>query len=402
VRTIADPTRTAKPRSRASAIAWSIAGLYIVLVLLGFRFGSEAAEITLVDVWIFFAMLWFVVIGALIVGRHARHPIGWMFCLTALSFGAASFAQSYAIVALTAQHRALPAGELMAWLGFWISMPGTAVIALFLPLLFPDGRLPSRRWRPVAWSAVALALIAVLDTMFQPASYPGFALVRNPLGVYGWDGLFHFLDVATDIVFLLLIVLTPVALFERMRRAGVEERLQIRWFVFAGCIVILGFLSDSLHGLVPGMEEAGIVLTVVAVTALPVAVGIAILRYRLYEIDVIINRTLVYGLLTAVLAGLYTGALALFQRTFVAVTGQGSDLAIVMTLFVLATVFTPIKTSLQSAVDGRLRPVKAPLDARPDSSLTGVDDLMKLAELHSHGVLTDEEFSAKKRQILGI
>jgi hypothetical protein len=286
----------------------------------------------------------------------------------------------------------------MAWLGFWISMPGTAVIALFLPLLFPDGRLPSRRWRPVAWAAGVLAVIAVLDTMFKPASYPGFALVRNPLGIYEWDGLFQFLDVSTDIVFFLLIALTAAALFERMRRAGPEERLQIRWFVFAGCIVILGFLLTRCTTSFPASRRQSLVLTVAAVTALPAAVGIAILRYRLYEIDLIINRTLVYGLLTAVLAGLYTGALALFQRLFVAITGQGSDLAIVMTLFVLATVFTPIKTSLQSAVDARLRTAPAP----PGSSSTGLDDLMKLAELHRHGVLTDEEFSAKKRQILGI
>ena len=396
---IAAATRTTKPRSRASVIAWSLAGLYVVLVLLAFRFGSEAASITLVDVWVFFAMLWFVVIGALIVGRHERHPIGWMFCVTALSFAAAAFAQSYAIVALTAQHRGLPAGELMAWLGFWISMPGTAVIALFLPLLFPDGRLPSRRWRPVAWAAGVLAVIAVLDTMFKPASYPGFALVRNPLGIYGWDGTFDFLDVGTDLVFILLIVLTPVALLERVRRAGPEERLQVRWFVFAGCIVVLGFISDTLHGIVPGMEDVSVILTVAAVTALPVAVGIAILRYRLYEIDVIINRTLVYGLLTAVLAGLYAATLSIFERVFVAVTGEESDVAVIMTLFVLTTVFTPIKNSLQTTVDGRLKPERAPTG--PASS-TGLDDLMKLAELHRHGVLTDAEFSAKKKQILGI
>ncbi|HEV8655131.1 MAG TPA: SHOCT domain-containing protein [Candidatus Limnocylindria bacterium] len=397
---VAAAPRTTRPRSRASAIAWSGVGLYVVLVLLGFRFGSEVADITLVDVWIFFAMLWFVVIGALIVGRRGRHPIGWMFCATGLSFGAAAFAQSYAIVALTAQHRALPAGELMAWLGFWISMPGTAVIALFLPLLFPDGRLPSRRWRPVAWAAGALAVVAVLGTMFKPASYPGFALVRNPLGIDSWDALFDVFDIATDLVFILLIVLTAAALFERLRRAGPEERLQIRWFVFAGCIVILGFLADTLHGLVPGMEAASLILTVAAVTALPLAVGIAILRYRLYDIDVIINRTLVYGLLTAVLAGLYAATLSVFERLFVAITGQESDVAVVMSLFVLTTVFTPVKNSLQTTVDSRLKPEKPPSQAA--SSSTGLDDLMKLAELHRHGVLTDEEFSAKKRQILGI
>ena len=391
-------TRTNKPRSRASAIAWSLAGLYVVLVILGFRFWSEAGSIEFADVWLFFAMLWFAVIGALIIGRHERHPIGWMFCLTALSFAAALFAQAYAIVAITAEHRGLPAGQLMAWLGFWINMPGTAVIALFLPLLFPNGRLPSRRWRPVAWAAGALAVVAVLASMFKPGSYAGFALVRNPLGIYGWDDLFGFIDIATDIVFALLIVLASLALFERLRRAGPEERLQIRWFVFAGCIVVVAFLSDLLHGIVPDLQGVSLVLSLAAVTALPVAVGIAILRYRLYEIDVIINRTLVYGLLTAALAGLYTAALAFFQRLFVAVTGQGSDLAIVMTLFVLATVFTPIKTSLQTAVDARIKTTPT----SGGSSSTGVDDLVKLAELHRHGVLTDEEFSAKKRQILGI
>ena len=391
-------TTASRPRSRASAIAWSLAGLYVVFVILGFRYAAEAMSITAVDAWTFFAMLWFVVIGALIVSRHPRHPIGWMFSVTGLSFAAALFAQAYAIVAISADSRGLPGGQVAAWLGLWINMPGTAVIALFLPLLFPDGHLPSRRWRPVAWIAGALAVVAVLGSMFKPGSYPGFPLIRNPLGIDAWDDLFDVVDSATDIVFVLLIVLTAVALFERMRRAGPDERLQIRWFVFAGSIVIVGFLADSVSGLVPGVESVTGILAVAAVTALPVAVGIAILRYRLYEIDVIINRTLVYGLLTAVLAGLYTAALALFQRLFVAVTGQSSDLAIVMTLFVLATVFTPIKTSLQTAVDGRLKRSGPPQTA----SASGLDDLLKLAELHSHGILTDDEFSAKKRQILGI
>lgn len=398
---VATAPSTRGSRSRASAIAWSLAGLYVVLVVLGFRFQSEVLPIELADVWVFFAMLWFVVIGALIVGRHATHPIGWMFSVTALSFAAALFAQSYAIVATYADWRGLPAGQLAGWLGFWINMPGTAVIALFLPLLFPDGRLPSRRWRPVAWAAGALAVAAVLASMFKPASYGGFALVRNPLAIYGWDGLFELVDRATDVVFVLLIALTALALLERMRRAGPVERLQIRWFVFAGCLVIVGFLFDFLHGVVTGLETVTLLLTIAAVTALPVAVGIAILRYRLYEIDVIINRTLVYGLLTAVLAGLYAATLSIFERLFVAITGQESDVAVIMSLFVLTTVFTPIKTSLQAAVDGRLKPVTPPPSIDPSSS-TGLDDLVRLAELHRHGVLTDEEFSAKKRQILGI
>lgn len=388
-------------------MAWSLVGLYVVLVILGFRFESQAMPIHFVDAWVFFAMLWFVAIGALIVSRRSRHPIGWMFIATGLSFAATLFAQTYAIAALRVHPNALPGGEAMAWLGFWLEVPGIAVIALFLPLLFPDGRLPSRRWRPVAWLAGALVIVHVLASMLAPSSYPvpvdaypGFPTVRNPLGIEAWAGVFAFIDKLTDVVFFLLIALTAAALFERMRRADAEERLQIRWFVFAGSIVILGFVVDLLHGVLPGLEGVSLALTVVALTALPVAVGIAILRYRLYDIDVIINKTLVYGLLTAVLAGLYTANLAIFERLFVAITGEQSDLAIVMTLFVLTTVFTPIKTSLQSAVDSRLKPVQPPsADGR---SQTGLDDLVKLADLHRHGVLTDEEFSAKKRQILGI
>src|SRR5258705_7842376 len=116
-------------------------------------------------------MLWFIVIGALIVGKDPRHPIGWMFCATALSFAAAAFAQSYAIVALTAQHRGLPAGELMAWLGFWISMPGTAVLAPFLPLVLPSGHFPSRPRGPLAWAAAVLARILVPGTNFKHTFY---------------------------------------------------------------------------------------------------------------------------------------------------------------------------------------------------------------------------------------
>jgi hypothetical protein len=127
-------------------------------------------------------------------------------------------------------------------------------------------------------------------------------------------------------------------------------------------------------------------------------VGIAILRYRLYDIDLIISRTLVYVLLTAILAGVSTAAVAFFQRMFVAVSGENSDLAIVMTLFVLATVFTPIKNTLQGAVDRRIRPASLPAPAHSAS----IDDLLMLSELHDRGVLTDEEFAAKKKQVLGI
>ena len=317
----------------------------------------------------------------------------------ALSFAAALFAQAYAIAAFVSPGT-LPVGDMMGWLGFWINMPGTAVIALFLPLLFPDGRLPSPRWRPVAWLAAALAIVAILSTMFAPGSYSNYPAIRNVFGIEAWAPLFELLDQATTAVFFALIGITAVALFSRLRHADPEERLQIRWFVYAGAIVAVGFLVDLAAGIFPDLKVLANILAVVAVTALPTAVGIAILRYRLYDIDVIVNRTLVYVALTGILAGVYAAIVASFQRIFVALTGESSELAIVLTLFVLTTVFTPVKHQLQTAVDRYVQPVAragAPAGARG-----AVNDLQALADLHARGILTDDEFAAKKKQVLGI
>jgi len=322
--------RASTSGSRARWLAWSSVALYVafagVSLALEFRFVGRVSPI---DIWSVAALFACGVVGALIVTTHRTHPIGWMFCGAAVSFGFSFFAREYAIQALVVAPGTLPFGEAMAWFGFWADMPGIAVVALFLPLLFPDGHLPSPRWKPAAYFAGVNVVLAVILTMLAPATYA---------------------------------------------EAGYPS-------IFAPSLIGPAELFATL-----------------AVTALPVAVGVAILRYRLYDIDLIINRTLVYVLLTAILAGVYTAVVALFQRTFVAISGQGSDLAIVMTLFVLATVFTPIKNTLQERVDRRIKPRSAPAITHTAS----IDDLLMLSELHDRGVLTDDEFAAKKKQVLGI
>jgi hypothetical protein len=385
-------------RSLRSSFAWSIVGLYVVIVAVALRLQGAATTIGYADVWVYFALLWAAVIGALIIARLPRHPVGWLFIAVAMSFALSGFAQSYALHAIVFDPGSLPAGELAAWISFWISMPGIAGIALFLPLLFPDGHLPSQRWRPIAWLSATLLVIAVVVTMFAPDHYPEYPNIRNPLGVDAWADAFAIWNVASEALLLALIVLSSLALFDRLRRASTEERLQIRWFAFAVAIVLIAFIVDEGSRIAPALSPFSQLLALIAITAVPTAAGIAILRYRLYEIDVIINRTVVYVTLTAILAGLYTAAVALFQRTIVAITGESSDLAVVMTLFVLATVFTPIKNTLQSSADKYIRPVAAPATAES----TAIDDLVRLAELHSRGILTDAEFAAKKKQVLGI
>ena len=393
--------RVSTSGARARWVAWSSVALYVALagvsLALELRFVGRLSPL---DIWSIAALFACGVIGALIVSTHRTHPIGWMFCGAAVSFGFSFFAREYAIQALVVAPGTLPFGQAMAWFGFWADMPGIAVIALFLPLLFPDGRLPSPRWKLAAYFAGANVVLAVVLTMLAPATYAdaGYPSIRNPIGLNRYAAAFDTITAILQPLDLVLVVISAAALFDRLRRADADERQQLKWFAFAGALVLGSFLIQAASRFVPSLAGPTELFATLAVTALPVAVGVAILRYRLYDIDLIINRTLVYVLLTAVLAGVYTAVVALFQRMFVALSGQGSDLAIVMTLFVLATVFTPIKNTLQERVDRRIKPTSA----RTIAHATSIDDLLMLSELHDRGVLTDDEFSAKKKQVLGI
>jgi Short C-terminal domain len=387
--------------SRARWLAWACVVLYVALAAISIALEARfVGRVGLPDLWVSVVVLCYAVIGALIVNTHRSHVIGWMFCGAALSFGFSSFAGQYAIQALVVAPGTLPFGQAMAWFGFWTDMPGIAVVALFLPLLFPDGRLPSSRWKPAAYLAAVSVVLAVVVTMLAPATYAdaGYPSIRNPIGLDQYAAVFDTLGFLLQPLLLLLVVVSGVALFYRVRRGGAEQRQQIKWFAFAGAIVLASFVVQAGARLAPDLTGVADLLAIVGLSAIPAAVGIAILRYRLYDIDLIINRTVVYVLLTAILAGVYTAAIAFFQRMFVAMSGENSDLAIVMTLFVLATVFTPIKNTLQGAVDRRIRPASRPTPAHSAS----IDDLLMLSELHDRGVLTDDEFAAKKKQVLGI
>ncbi|MEK6207735.1 MAG: SHOCT domain-containing protein [Chloroflexota bacterium] len=393
--------RASTSGSRARWLAWSSVVLYAALAVASLAFEARfVGRVNLIDIWSVLALLGCGAIGALIVSTHNAHPIGWMFCGAAVSFGFSFFAREYAIQALVVAPGSLPFGQAMAWFGFWADMPGIAVVALFLPLLFPDGHLPSPRWRPAAYFAAANVVLAVVLTMFAPDTYAaaGYPSIRNPIGLDQYASWFDTIAVVLQPLLLVLVIISALALFDRTRRAGKDERQQLKWFAFAGGLLLLSFLAEAASRFAPELRGATDVAATLALTAIPLAVGIAILRYRLYDIDLIINRTIVYVLLTAILAGVYTAVVAFFERLFVAMIGENSDLATVMTLFVLATVFTPIKNTLQGAVDRRIKPTTQP----PAAHSTSIDDLLMLSELHDRGVLTDEEFAAKKKQVLGI
>lgn len=293
----------------------------------------------------------FATTGALIVSRRSGNRIGWLLCAVGLLSAGAVFAGPYARYALLTRPGALPGGPLAAWINLWFWVLPLALTALFLPLLFPDGCLPSARWRPAGWlAAVATTLfVAVAAASADPdPSLPG---VRNPLAV---EGIGQFLLLASWLLGPLLaasFVGAIAALVVRYRRSRAAERRQLQWFVYAAALVVVAALVPVLlRPLGIGASDTLLigVLQALALPGVPVAVGIAVLRYRLYEIDVLINRTLVYGLLSLCVLGLYVlvvGYLgALFQ------TGDNFALSLAA-VGLVAVLFQPLRERLQQAIN---------------------------------------------------
>jgi hypothetical protein len=213
--------------------------------------------------------------------------------------------------------------------------------------------LPSRRWRPFVWLVVITALAAVFARAFSPGPLEGFPGIRNPLGINDLGGLLPIIARAWEVVGLILVVVVSTAsLLVRVRRGRGEERQQVKWLLYAATLLsVTGLLGLTVEPI--GRGWVGLVLITLGFLAVPVAIGIAILRYRLYEIDIIINRTLVYATLTAALAAIYFGGIVVSQRLFVLLTDQQSTLAVVASTLLIAALFNPLRRRIQSFTDRR-------------------------------------------------
>jgi MFS family permease len=291
------------------------------------------------------------VLGGLVASRRPKNPIGWMWLGIGLGIALSSFAGSYATYALGPASLPAPRtiGTVVAGVGWTVAF---ALISLIL-LLFPTGRLPSRRWRFLAWVVVAAAALALISGPFVPGR-SGFAPVQNPFGVGGSAGeAILVLTNASVIVVLVATVPAALSLVFRYRRAAGVERQQIKWFAYAAVLFgslipldLLGLdepLGDVLWSAINNLATLGIYA----------AVGVAILRHRLYEIDLIINRTLVYGSLTVTLALSYLGGVVVLQTLFRALTGQESQLAVVASTLMIAALFGPLRRRVQGFIDRR-------------------------------------------------
>jgi hypothetical protein len=304
----------------------------------------------------------FAVVGALLVVRRPANAIGWILAAIGLMVSIFNAVGGYATYVMATRGRPDALAVLGAWVAncYWFLMLALALI--YLPMLFPDGRLLSRRWLPVAvlGAIAALGFVlprALVDTI-PVNELPGRG-IANPIGIEGLDkpGNLPIFGVIEGL-FLIAAVGAVASVVVRFRRSRGVERQQMKLFAYVivvliGGSVLAGGISD-LTG-VGWLEGSSFVLSMVGLMCLPIAVGIAILRYRLYEIDLIINRTLVYGPLTATLAVVYFGGVATTQLVFRTLTGQEQQpqLAIVVSTLVIAALFNPLRRRIQAFIDRR-------------------------------------------------
>ena len=360
----------------AAWLAWSLAALSMVMFLASVAFfvltraaqaeapSSLLTSRSIIDLLVSVPFLAFPLVGALIASRRPHNPIGWICLAVGLLWMLLGLFDYYGVYGLV-KPDTVPFPVVIYALVEWLWLPTVGLLAIYLLLLFPDGRLPSRRWRPLAWLSGAVIVLLAVVSVLAPRELADLEGVRNPFGLEGAPWL-----VDAEIVLLLLfvacILASAVSLILRYRHSGGEVREQIKWIALAGSIV--GLLLSTVLGLIivsevmrgsggstPLWLQVVLFVMLLSFTGVPVAIGFAVLRYRLYDIDLLINRTLVYGSLTVSLAVVYFGGVTVTQAIFRALTGQEQQpqLAIVVSTLVIAALFNPLRRRIQSFIDRR-------------------------------------------------
>ncbi|MDF2967022.1 MAG: putative two-component system sensor kinase [Nocardioidaceae bacterium] len=317
--------------------------------------GASADESPLVSLAFSVMVLVFVTVGAVVSARLPANPIGWLFCAAGLLLGVTSVTYGYAAIALDGRGRLPPGGLAAAWVSSWSWAPALLAVPCLLFLLFPDGRPLSDRWRWV----VPLLAIGVTCLVTGSALAPGKMTdtpapeVDNPLGIAD-PTLADGLQVVGWATCLVCVILAAWSLVLRFRRSQGVERQQLKWFVWSAgllpAFLVTAMVVDSTGGDTGG-DYVNVMLALF-LAAVPLAAGLAILRYRLYDIDLVINRTLVYGALTATLVVTYLGLVLVFRLLLSPVTGE-SELAVAGSTLAVAALFRPLRARVQSVVDRR-------------------------------------------------
>jgi hypothetical protein len=334
-------------KKQRSILIWGISLLSIGLYLYGaINSGFQT------DLMLFLPIvLTYVTLGSLIAARNPENAIGWIYIA---GFFILSLNQAliwYATSGLQIDPGSLPAADVVAAFTGVLDYIGYELFIIIPFFIFPDGHLLSRRWKPILWFAVfAVVLQGMAIFRLGPLeNYPGW---DNPLGIDQLAGYFKYSATINNLLIAALFIIGPFSLFLRYRRASAIERQQIKWFAYSGIIGSMGMILLLVfsEGIPPWLE---FVIVIPFLISMPIAIAIAIFRYRLWDIDIIIRRTLQYTLLTGLLALIYFGSVVLLENLVGSLTGRQSPLVIVISTLVIAALFNPLRTRIQDFIDRR-------------------------------------------------
>jgi hypothetical protein len=391
----------------AFLLAWSLAGLCVVLFVASVPLlvltrsahipSSWEANLTVGKLLGGALFLIFPLVGALIASRRPRNAIGWILLAEGLLWMFLGVTDYYGLYGV-ARPGSVPFPVGVAAVNNFMWVPAVGLLGTYVFLLFPDGRLPSRRWRPLAWLSGTVITLVSIYVGLAPGALQNLGGIRNPFGLEGYP----WVEAAGYFVLPLLplcMVASVLSLVMRYRRSRGEERQQIKWIAFAASFVGLLYLIAMVCAFIfpsGAWFQAGSPLwldllgyaALISFTLVPIAVGFAVFRYRLYEIDIIINRALVYGSLTAMLALVYLCTVVVLQYLFRALTGQESQLAVVASTLAIAALFNPLRRRIQALVDRRFYRNK--YDAR------------KTLEVFSAKLRDETDLEALNAELLGV
>jgi hypothetical protein len=358
-----------------SWVAWSLASLGVAsfvlavilhIVTLPVRApGSWGTGGISTPVWAILPFFPFLIVGALIAARRPKNPIGWLSLAVGILWMLNNIASSYMLIGLrVADPGSVPYPVAVGSLAGWLGPTAALLFGTFPILLFPDGRLPSSRWRPVAWFCGLVIASTIVLTTLAPGPLEELRSVNNPFGLEGHPWVAD-LSGAVGLLFPLCLLLSASSLVLRYLRSGEEVREQIKWLAFAASVIALGIFFAVVQGTFFASGDAGSsdplwgkllqdALTF-SFAGIPIAIGFAVLKYRLYGIDVVINRALVYGSLTIMLALVYFGGVTATQVLFQSLTSEERlpQLAVVVSTLVIAALFNPLRRRIQSFIDRR-------------------------------------------------
>jgi hypothetical protein len=333
---------------------WVAAGLWILILGIataivamktaGWQGAGNTNDTT--GATLFLALFAFATMGALVAARVPRNAIGWLFLAIPFCGALAGLTENLAFQGLVHDPGSVPAATAFAWVYSWAWYPTIGLLG-FVLLLYPTGAVPGRRWRPVAWVLGAVLALMTLGYMLSPGPLDkDTRLPDNPLGISSLNAVFDHSDTFAALSMAGLVAAAVVSVIVRFRRSRGDERQELKWMAFAAAVLATGFVLQS------ALDLGGDIAFSIAISTLPVALGIAMFKYRLYDVDRVINKTLVYGASSALLAGAYLGLVIAGEAVFEPIA-RGSSVAVALSTLIVAALFLPVRTRVQRFVDRR-------------------------------------------------